>query len=122
NYQTHAQEFKGELKSAPKIHKGTCKINWHTTSEEIYNFVRGLSPYPSAWTSIHDSVHKIYAVKILPGHLTEGAPGTYRTDNKTFLHFKTVNSWISIEELQMEGKKRMTVEEYLRGNKLAVDN
>lgn len=119
NYQTQPQEFQGELKSAPKIHKETCKIDWHKTSEEIYNFVRGLSPYPAAWASINDRDHKLYAVKIISENSPGIEPGNFITDNKTYLRFKTANGLIAVEELQMEGKKRMTVEEYLRGNRLS---
>jgi methionyl-tRNA formyltransferase len=118
NYKTFPQEFKGELKLAPKIHKDTCKINWDKPNEEVYNFVRGLSPYPAAWTTIQDKDHKIYRVKKLAEPYKETLPGNYVTDNKTYLYIKTGSGFLSIEELQMEGKKRMTIEEYLRGNKL----
>jgi methionyl-tRNA formyltransferase len=103
---------------APKIHKETCEINWKKSSEEIYNFVRGLSPYPAAWTTLNGKIHKIYKIKITDQAGKTNSDKEYLTDNKTFLHHKTENGWVSIEELQMEGKKRMEVEEYLRGNKL----
>ena len=119
NYKTIPQEFPGILRSAPKIHKDTCRIDWNKSAEEIYNFVRGLSPYPAAWTSFNGKDHKIYSVKILDKKYPDLQTGNYTSDNKTFLHFKTGSGAVSVEELQMEGKKKMHIEEYLRGNKLA---
>lgn len=118
SYKTFPQIYSSELKIAPKIHKETCKINWEKNSDEVYNFVRGLSPYPAAWTTIHGKDHKIYHVKKTSAQHKESIPGNFITDNKTFLHIKTGSDFLSVEELQMEGKKRMTIEEYLRGNKL----
>lgn len=118
NYNTYPQKFSGELKSAPKILKETCKIDWSQPSEKIYNFVRGLAPYPSAWTILNGSLHKIYAVKITKEEYPDKEAGSYITDNKTFLHIKTGSGAVALEEIQMEGKKKMKIEEYLRGNKL----
>jgi methionyl-tRNA formyltransferase len=118
SYKTSPQQYTSELKLAPKIHKETCKINWEKNSDEVYNFVRGLSPYPAAWTTIQGKDHKIYKVQKTPDKHKESVPGNFVTDNKTFLHIKTGTDFLSVEELQMEGKKRMTIEEYLRGNKL----
>jgi methionyl-tRNA formyltransferase len=114
------QIFDSKLKSAPKLSKEICRIDWNKSSVDIYNFVRGLSPYPSAWTRINDKDCKIFRVRIEKSILKEPLvkDKDYLTDNKTYLHFFTGNGLVAIEELQMEGKKRMMIDEFLRGNKL----
>ncbi|MEZ4902079.1 MAG: methionyl-tRNA formyltransferase [Spirosomataceae bacterium] len=105
------------LKAAPKIFKETCEINWQLPAGEVHNFVRGLSPYPAAWTILNGKMCKIFKTVVI----SQEIPLTdrpYQTDNKTYLYFKTATGWLAVEELQLEGKKRMTIEEFLRGNKL----
>lgn len=106
-----------EIKHAPKIFKETCEINWNQPSETIRNFVRGLSPYPGAWTVMNGKTFKIYKVKHAALEFEDSAEAL-TTDNKTYLNRKTSDGWVSIEELQPEGKKRMTIQEFFRGNKL----
>lgn len=106
------------VKHAPKIFKETCRIQWNRPGGEIRNFVRGLSPYPAAWTIIGGKTFKIYKTAI-PGKIdTAKDPGEYITDNKNYLYVKTKDGWMSIEELQPEGKKRMDIRDFFRGNKL----
>ncbi len=109
-----------ELKHAPKIFKETCEINWDTSAESVRNFIRGLDPYPGAWTSIDGRTFKIFAAEIVkPEAVSKGAKvGDYSTDNETYLYFKTRDGHIAVNELQPEGKKRMKVKDYFRGNKL----
>ena len=111
----------GELKHAPKIFKETCEINWAQPAEAVRNFVRGLSPHPAAWTSIGGKIFKIYAAEVVKeksgGRLAEPV-GELLTDNESYLHFRTLDGYISVTELQPEGKKRMTVADFFRGNKL----
>ena len=104
------------IKHAPKIFKETCQINWNQPSKNIINFVRGLNPYPAAWTSINGRVFKIFSVK--QSTIKPNSESEFITDNKTYLYFKTTDGFVSIEELQPEGKKRMMIEEFFRGNKL----
>ncbi len=103
-----------ELKHAPKIFKEDLAINWNKTVTEIDNFVRGMSPYPAAFTSLSGKQIKIYKV-----HYTQDPhqlpPGTHDTDNTIYLRFAAKDGWIYIDELQMEGKKRMNVVDFLRG-------
>lgn len=102
------------LKHATKINKETCKINWSLPVEEIFNLVRGLSPYPAAFTLMNEKILKIYSSKkesIVPKH-TEGE---YETDGKTFLKFACTNGYLHLLEIQLEGKKKMNIEEFLRG-------
>jgi methionyl-tRNA formyltransferase len=105
------------LKSAPKIFKETCEINWSENVTYIQNFVRGLSPYPAAWTEIGTAdkqlIVKIYNTSIEA--VEKLIPGTVSTDNKTFLKIAGNNGWINICELQIAGKKRMKVADLLRG-------
>lgn len=105
------------LKHAPKIFKNDCLINWLQPVENIYNFIRGLSPYPTAFTYINDKVFKIFKAE---KQLAEPGiyPGAFVTDQKTFLKFACSDGFISIKEVQLEGKKKMSVEDFLRGVKL----
>ncbi len=105
------------LLAAPKIFKEDCEIDWETSGEEIFNFIRGLSPYPTAYTSIRNLKLKIFSADfILQSH--EDEPGTYFTDGSAELRFACTNGFILIKELQFEGKKRMKVSEFLRGLRL----
>jgi methionyl-tRNA formyltransferase len=117
NYPSLEQTVTGALKAAPKIFKDTCAINWHHSSEEIRNFVRGLSPYPAAWTRIQEKVFKIYRVDILTG-FSENRGNEWVTDNKTYLRFRTADGWIEVMEFQPEGRRRMTVSDYFKGNRI----
>jgi methionyl-tRNA formyltransferase len=117
SYTPVPQQFSATLKNAPKIHKETCKIDWTKSAEEVRNFIRGLSPYPAAWTALNGKVLKVFKTKISSENNSK-TPGEIESDNKTYIHFHTGKGVLSILELQLEGKKRMTVEEFLRGNKL----
>jgi methionyl-tRNA formyltransferase len=119
NYPQLAQQMSETIKLAPKIFKETCEINWQQRSRAIYNFIRGLSPYPTAWTLLKNKLCKIYAShEAVNDTAPSKNPGEYITDGKQFLHIKTSDGWLAIDELQMEGKKKMGIEEFLRGNKL----
>ena len=117
DYPTLPQPESGEIKHAPKIFKETCEINWNQPSETIRNFVRGLSPYPAAWTILNEKTFKIYSVSTVD-FKKEGSNDPIITDNKNYLYIKTSNGWISINELQPEGKRRMNILEFFRGNKI----
>ena len=108
-----------EIKHAPKIFKETCEINWNQPSGQVRNFIRGLSPYPAAWTTLNGKVYKIFRCHKASHdnrHLIDA--GQLVTDNKNYLSVKTSDGWISIEELQPEGKRRMSIQDFFRGNKL----
>jgi methionyl-tRNA formyltransferase len=117
-YPTIAQPENIELKHAPKIQKETCEINWNLPSKKVQDFVRGLSPYPSAWSIIAGKTFKIQSVSAIPIENETQAVGTIKTDNKTLLWIKTIDGWVSIEEFQPEGKKKMNIQDFFRGNKL----
>ncbi len=118
SYPSQAQNESVEINHAPKIFKETCAINWNQRSEQVRNFVRGLSPYPGAWTTLNNKFFKIFQVSTVDSQQSTVKPGEIETDNKTYLQVKTQNGWISIHEFQPEGKKRMNVAEYFRGNKI----
>lgn len=111
-----------QLKHASKIFKETCLIDWTKPALEVHNLIRGLSPYPAAFTYLDGKVLKIFASKInQPNNSlnTEHQLSTtdYKTDNKTYLSFKCADKYLDILELQLEGKKRMKIDEFLRGYK-----
>jgi methionyl-tRNA formyltransferase len=118
NYPSEPQPQHIEIKHAPKIFKETCEINWNNPSQKIIDFVRGLSPYPAAWTKLNDKVYKIFKCSAVNGQQLTVDSGLLTTDNKTYLHIKSSDGLVSIEEFQPEGKKRMTVVDFFRGNKI----
>lgn len=103
-----------ELKHAPKIFTETCKIDWNKPVANIHNLIRGLSPFPAAFSYLKDKTLKIYKSKKETGSVA-AATGEYVTDGKTFLKFAAADGYIHVLEMQLEGKKKMTVEEFLRG-------
>ncbi|WP_210486191.1 methionyl-tRNA formyltransferase [Rufibacter aurantiacus] len=103
------------LRMAPKIFKQTCQIDWNQPAQQVHNFVRGLSPYPAAWTVLEEKQFKVFSGRILENG-PETQPGTYSTDDKSYLHITCGNgTTYAVEELQMEGKKRMNIQDFLRG-------
>lgn len=109
------------LHAAPKIYKETCKIEWNKDTNTIHNLIRGLSPYPAAWTEFRDKTGLVFPVKIFRSEKTESSespnPGKIKTDGKTYFEVGCSDGYLKILELQVAGKKRMQTEEYLRGNK-----
>jgi methionyl-tRNA formyltransferase len=118
DYPAQPQPESAAIKHAPKIFKETCEINWNQPATKIINFIRGLSPYPAAWTILKGKTFKVYKSEKVEKTNSDEDAGTLDTDNKTYLYIKASDGWVSIRELQPEGKKRMTVQEFFRGNKL----
>jgi methionyl-tRNA formyltransferase len=116
-YQSIPQARGVVTKPAPKIFRETCEIKWDQTSEQVRNFVRGLSPYPAAWAVIEGKTYKIFKVSVVSWN--ENKPtGAFSTDNRSYLYFKTSEGWVSVDELQPEGKRKMNILDFFRGNKL----
>jgi len=124
DYIATPQNFDQSLKPAPKIFKETCKIDWTTPSAKIHNFVRGLSPYPAAWTMLAEKQLKIYESslinaeheeEILKNKVFHENDLMLFSDHKNFLYARTGDGFLAILQLQLEGKKRMSTEEFLRG-------
>lgn len=109
----------GKLKPAPKIYKDDCKIDWGKSTVEAYNFIRGLSPYPCAHTTLVSPEGKKHILKVYNTTLEFDAspltPGKIETDGKSFMRIATSDGYLAVNELQLAGKKRMKTEELLRG-------
>ena len=107
---------------APKIFKDTCRIDWHRPAEDLYNHIRGLSPYPAAWTVLADEAgNEVTTLKVyetsepIPFGAGESpAPGALKADRKT-LQVACADGWLQLLSLQQSGKKRMNVDAFLRG-------
>ena len=114
------QEESAELKAAPKIFKETCQINWNQPAKRIYDFVRGLSPYPGAWTVLKDEKGGETVLKIFRTTKTDkqvnDRVGTLMADRK-HLYIACADAWLQIDELQLAGKKRMDAQAFLNGMK-----
>lgn len=121
---------------APKIFRDTCRINWNRPTKQIYDFIRGLSPYPAAWTTLDGKSVKIYEAtkealsdngnnscdKANEASIANSQPGKIISDGKTYLKVVTTDGILNIKTLQMEGKKRMAVGDLLRGLKIKSNN
>ena len=114
NYPQTPQPPVREGKEAPKLFRENCEIDWNRPAADIRDFVRGLSPYPAAWTTLNGLNCKLFAVSVVE-EPPSAAPGDYRTDQKNYLHFRAADAWVSVQELQLEGKRRMKTDELLRG-------
>ncbi|MFT5912753.1 MAG: methionyl-tRNA formyltransferase [Paraglaciecola sp.] len=106
---------------APKIFRETCEINFNQPTKKVHNFIRGMSPFPVAWTTLEEKQLKIIkASKILEDH--DFAPGTYVSDNKKSLKIATVDGFIAVYQLQLQGKRRMEVVDFLNGYTFEEDS
>lgn len=103
-----------QLKHAPKITTDTCRITWTKPIDEIHNLIRGLSPYPTAFTELGDKTIKIFRSEKEPSFPTS-KPGRWESDGKTYLKFAAKDGYILLKDIQLEGKKRMMIEDFLRG-------
>ena len=106
-----------ELKHAPKIFKEDCNIKWDQPTQAVYNFIRGLSPYPTAYTTLNDKMLKVFGAEYELAE-TNDEPGEFFSDNRTFLKVSAADGFVLLTDVQMEGKKRMGIEEFLRGVRL----
>lgn len=115
-----------ELRPAPKIFKETCRIDWNAGVKKVYDFVRGLSPYPAAWTELHQgeaapmSLKIFETEKVFTPHSLK--PGTVVTDKKTYFHIASTDGFLRVLSLQLAGKKRMDVADFLRGYRHVEDS
>lgn len=119
NYTLTPQDESIVLKPAPKIFKDTCRIDWSKSVIEVKNFVRGLSPYPAAFTEVKDEKDRVLSLKIYDVSVEETKTsepfGVLLTDNKTYLKFAAYNGYVTVHHLQLAGKKAMDVQDLLRG-------
>ena len=105
------------LKPAPKIFTADCKIDWSKTADEIFNLIRGLSPFPGAFTELGDKTIKIFRAEkehIIPTTKI----GRWESNKSTYLKFACRDGYIHLKDVQLEGKKRMNIEDFLRGYRI----
>ena len=116
---TQASMYDGELRPAPKIFRDTCRIDWSKNSEQLYDFVRGLSPYPAAWMEVADANGAATAIKVYETKREQCAVthpvGTLLTDGKSYVKVALADGYLHLTSLQLPGKKRMPVADLLRG-------
>jgi methionyl-tRNA formyltransferase len=103
-----------DLRYAPKLSTQTGNIDWRKSIDEIHNLVRGLSPIPGAYTELRDKTLKIFRSEKEPSYPTS-KPGKWESDGKTWLKFAAKDGYILLKDVQLEGKKRMPIEDFLRG-------
>jgi methionyl-tRNA formyltransferase len=106
--------------SAPKLTKEIAAIDWNRSSQKIHDFIRGMSPFPCAWTLLEELQLKIFSGEILQD-TQHAESGTWRTDGKKELAFRTKDGWYRITSLQLQGKRKMNTEDFLRGWRPAKD-
>jgi methionyl-tRNA formyltransferase len=115
----HLMEVPDPLKNAPRIFKKDCRIKWEMNAETVYNFIRGMSPCPTAWSEIINTRGEILTVKIYFGTIINRVHcreyGAIESDGKTYLCVAVRDGFINIESIQLQGKKRMGIAEFLRG-------
>lgn len=116
DYSLSEQTDDGDLKEAPKIFKETCEIDWSKSAYDVFNFIRGLSPYPSAWTILNSKKYKVYKSEMLERSSLEEGETYLQDSNKLIVGTATVD--IELLVIQPEGKKKMNTEDFLRGNKI----
>lgn len=108
-----------ELRPAPKIFKETCRIDWTQGIKKVYDFVRGLSPYPAAWTELYQDQQAPVMLKIFETEKQfcshTSTPGSIDTDKKSYLRIASTDGYVNILSLQLAGKKRMEITDFLRG-------
>lgn len=114
-----------KLRPAPKIFKDTCRIHWKKTKADIYNLVRGLSPYPTAWTELISPEGERFAMKVYQTEKIEETPdretGAIRTDGKSYMDVAVEDGYIRLLSIQLAGKKRMPISAFLNGFKLTAE-
>jgi methionyl-tRNA formyltransferase len=117
SYVLREQQAHPNLKKAPKIHKEDCEINWNRSLQEIYDFIRGMSPFPGAFTYLNGRYFKVYFGEKKYDSAGQ-LPGTLDTDHRNYIRVKATDGFFEITDFQPEGKKRMSPKEYLIGNKI----
>ena len=115
-----AELITDRIKEAPKIFKDTCQIDWNKSNQEVHNHIRGLSPYPAAWTTLIDYEGKELGLKLFKTIKTENnlSFGAIQTDGKGILEIGCSSGSLQVLELQLAGKKRMDIKSFLNGVKL----
>lgn len=114
------QQDSSLVSHAPKLFTETCEINFENSIRDVHDFIRGLNPFPTAWTTLDNKKLKVYETQSEKSD-DKSLPGTLKSDNKSFLKFKCTDGYISILNLQLAGKKRMPIKEFLNGYQLETE-
>lgn len=112
-----------QLKTAPKLFKETCRINWSKSAAEVHNFIRGLSPYPAAWTELISAdgtttPAKIYKSELINNEHINSDFGTVSTNGNSYMHIKCAAGTVAVNEIQIAGKRNLPIREFLMGFRL----
>lgn len=107
------------LHHAPKLYTDTCKIDFTKSRNTVHNLIRGLSPFPGAFTTLNGKTLKIF--KAMRETDSVNSDASYQTDEKTYLKFRCADGYISLLEIQLEGKKKMNITDFLRGYHFAKE-
>lgn len=118
DYVLHPQD-ESKVSKAPKIFRETCEIAFDRPVEEVHNFIRGLSPYPTAWATLEGAQLKIFRAEMEKAD-HKHKPGSLHSDGKSHLKFAAEGGYISVKELQLQGRRRMSVQDFLNGFELPV--
>lgn len=104
---------------APKLHEDNTEVNFNQPTAAVYNFVRGLAPFPTAWTTLDSLKFKLYAAEpLLEAH--SFTPGSVHTDNKNYFRIATTDGYLNLLEVQLEGRKRLDIRSFMNGYKPLV--
>jgi methionyl-tRNA formyltransferase len=117
DYSLQSQEEK-DVSKAPKIFHDDCRIDFRQSARDVHNFIRGLSPFPTAWTMLEDQKLKIFRTSPIPDN-HRFSPGTFRTDGKKWVRIATEDGWVELKDLQLSGRKRMDARSFLNGYQFA---
>jgi methionyl-tRNA formyltransferase len=120
--ETHQSDIRyqiSDIKHAPKINTEICKIDWNNKADDIYNLIRGLSPHPSAFTYLDNKVFKIYFGE-KEAAMHHHPNGSVHSDGKTYLKFACADGFIHCTDIQLQDKKRMNIQDFLRGYKIHI--
>jgi methionyl-tRNA formyltransferase len=110
-------QAQSSTKTAPKIFKEHCLINFNQPAENVYNLIRGMSPYPAAYFQLNGKNMKVFKAEIIKSNQVLEA-GSIKSDGKSYLQIHCADDYIRLLEVQPESKKRMSIEDFLRGNKV----
>jgi methionyl-tRNA formyltransferase len=109
----------GLLKAAPKIFKDDCRVDWNKPANEVHNFIRGLCPYPACWTMLESPDDTPVMIKLFDASYdipdNKMVPGSILTNNRSFLKIATLDGFINVHTLQLAGRKKLAIEDFLRG-------
>jgi methionyl-tRNA formyltransferase len=114
------QDLSVETKHAPKIFTETCKIDFNKSAQEVHNLIRGLSAFPGAFTVVEGKVFKIFSSQVVQANSANNHAGKLETDGKTYLYFTCGENKIAALLVQLSGKKRMLIQDFLRGYKITT--